>query len=697
MRCLPAYLVLASVLVGCGGGGDDESSDNAVTEQGSALLEVVALDIWARPLDPARSALSIVRDGVALENTAPPLASVTLDDPGSYVVELSSDEHRSASVELSFDGTSAAAALVATAAGEGPTPGLSVAHRERDGVMVHTVYVGLRHRWFSAQARPPRAGNRVDLHISGETAWKAASDDLRAAQDSILVTTWWWQSDFELVRNAATHASLDATERWRNTALGTLEASSAEKRVLVGQFLDQDGLLSGLTMDDELIAYAEQGGDGFEVMGQHNPTHGTFMFEPASFVFGERVIEGTPEAERPLLDEEQPLTPNVPARQVDLTAWPVSVDIDHASYHQKAIVIDGDVAYVGGMNIKDVDWDSEDHDVFDHRRMPFDATVDERLAVMDGAAEPEYGPRKDYQVRIEGPSAQDVADVFKRRWDHQKRAGVDYAGAASEFEVARDIAPIDGGIEAQVTATLPEPFFEQGIAETWFNAVDNAEHYIFIEDQYFRAPMLFERIRDRMRAVPGLRLLVITKPLSEWTDPGCFWTYQSNAMFSEFGSRYLLLQLRSFAAVETWGIDETESRFADMDVHSKLLMVDDAFMSVGSANKNNRGMIYEGELNVAIADAAFVTRERKRILSNMLPSGSAVGADVSDWFADLKAAAAFNDSVFAAWDAEGGDISLDGAPLPSAYVPRGFLYTLTFDQPDDCLLESVGPDVTSEP
>src|SRR5688572_31977555 len=245
MRCTPAYVLLASALVGCGGGSDDEADGHGITERGSAVLEVVALDIWARPLDPAKTTLQIVHDGVALENTAAPLAQVTLDDPTSYVVELASEEHKSATIELSFDGSSAAGAVVATAPGEGLPPGLSVAHRERDGVMVHTVYVGLRHRWFSAQARPPRAGNHVELHLCGETAWKAASDDLNAAKDSILVTTWWWQSDFELVRHAATHASLDATTRWRNTALGTLEASPADKRVLVGQFLGQDGILSG--------------------------------------------------------------------------------------------------------------------------------------------------------------------------------------------------------------------------------------------------------------------------------------------------------------------------------------------------------------------------------------------------------------------------------------------------------------------
>jgi phosphatidylserine/phosphatidylglycerophosphate/cardiolipin synthase-like enzyme len=263
----------------------------------------------------------------------------------------------------------------------------------------------------------------------------------------------------------------------------------------------------------------------------------------------------------------------------------------------------------------------------------------------------------------------------------------------------RDIPLEPGGLQVQVTATLPEPFWEHAIAESWLNAVDNAERYIYIEDQYFRAPMLHERIYARMQQIPDLRLVVITKPINEWTDPGCYHTYAANTLFeSSFpSSRYMTLQLRAFDYVVTWGIDETESRFADMDVHSKMLLVDDIFMSVGSANKNNRGMIYEGELNVAVVDQTFVTAQRRRILEQMLPPGVTVSDDVASWWSLLSQAASANDIVYANWEAEGGDISLDGAPLPSEYSPRGWLYHLAFNPTEECLFESVGPDMTSAP
>ncbi len=154
-----------------------------------------------------------------------------------------------------------------------------------------------------------------------------------------------------------------------------------------------------------------------------------------------------------------------------------------------------------------------------------------------------------------------------------------------------------------------------------------------------------------------------------------------------------MLQLRSFAAVVTWGIDETEARFVDMDVHSKVLLVDDVFVSIGSANKNNRGIVYEGELNVALVGDKTVRPLRRRIFQNLMP-GAPPTDDVAEWWSQLSDAAAYNDWVRANWEYEGDDINLNGAPGPEDFVPWGFVYSLDFGTLDDCLMESVGPDMT---
>ena len=352
------------------------------------------------------------------------------------------------------------------------------------------------------------------------------------------------------------------------------------------------------------------------------------------------------------------------------------------------------------MNLRRSDWDTEEHLVFEPRRMLFDSTTEERVAVVNREELPDLPPRKDYMLMIEGPSAQDAADAFHRRWEYlintvpSQDEPIPYQDNATDFEVNRAIAPVADGVQAQVTTTMPAPFSEYSIAESWFNAVRNANDYIYIEDQYFRIPMLVDAIAQRMDEVPDLRLIVITQSVSEWTDPGCAWTYLTHQeVSSRFPDRYMLLTLRAFDYVETWGINETESRFVDMNIHSKMLIVDDIFMSVGSANKNNRGAVYEGEMNVAVVDSVWVAEERRRILANMLPADVTPADDINEWWNQLYDAATWNEGVYRAWEADGFDISLDGAPVPVEYIPEGFLYPLEFGHPEDCLIESVGPDM----
>lgn len=684
------FAALAAAPVGCSDVGTDELEQTQSSE-----LTIYPLDIWAQPL-PEGYDLSASVDGKKLTTKVASDGTVRVPlKPGMTVVSVSAPDHEPLEVGVRFDGISDP---VIEGSVTTPGHGVSLGTRVDSDKRAHSLFVGLRHAWFSAEGRPARRGNQLDLFLSGEEAWQAVHADLSGATDEVLVSTWWWESDFELVRPEGLHAYMTESERRKNTILGLLESRPAHKRVLVGQLWGQDGALSGLTVDAGLTAHGAADGDAFEFLGQANPTRGKFTFQIPDFLFSPRVVAQVPKADGLDLVDGAPVSSRVAEKSVDLTAWPISVDTEHASYHQKFLVVDHEVAFVGGMNLRKVDWDTAEHLVFDSRRMNFDATTEEREAVAAKETLPDNGPRKDYMVRIDGPSSQDVADVFHKRWAQAIEDGVEHASRATDFEVRTEIGARADGVQAQVTATLPDPLDEHAIVETWLNAVARADKYVFIEDQYFRAPILNDALFARMKAVPDLRLIVITKPINEWTDPGCAHTYESAALFQgAFPDRFLFLQLRAFDTQVVFGIDETDAHFVDMDVHSKMFIVDDRFMSVGSCNKNNRGLIYEGELNVAVLDDAWVTHARRRILDGILPSGTTIADDPAAWFEALRAAAATNDAVYARWDAEGFDLNLDGAPLPADYTPRGFLYSLPFGTVSDCLLESVGEDMTGKP
>lgn len=98
-------------------------------------------------------------------------------------------------------------------------------------------------------------------------------------------------------------------------------------------------------------------------------------------------------------------------------------------------------------------------------------------------------------------------------------------------------------------------------------------------------------------------------------------------------------------------------------------------------------------MNVAVLDPDWVGAARRRIFANLMP-GLAATDDVDTWWHQLGQVQAWNDYVFANWAAEGGDLDLDGAPLPERFIPFGFVYSLAFPSADHCLIEDIGPDMT---
>lgn len=660
-------------------------------------LRVNVVDLWAQPITGATLSLVDVpsRQVIRAEDLAPNLWQI--DEPlcatRDFAIDVSATDHHAFAGTIKWlenditieSSPSSNSAWAITWDDAGPI-----------------VWVGLAHRWFAASGRPARHDNRVDLLMDGESGWGTLFAELQLAEHLVTGTSWWWESDFEISR-PANNMYLDPEERWHNTVLGALEdLQGVEKKIMVGQFVSQDGWFSNITVDDELLAHAETPGDDFEYMGQANPSSGEFRVTPPPIDFADHVIAMHGSAGD--LIDEAPADPYRAPIDVVMTEVPLGlslIDLPLASWHQKFWTIDQQVAFVGGMNAKGTDWDTSEHKAFEPRRMEFDSDSSDREDVAAKESEPDFPPRKDYITRLEGPIVQDVVDVFDRRWDYQRDEDVEYADRTTPIDVAPTTASFpgaSGGLQAQLVATMPDPFDENAILETLTRAVSQAKHLIYIEDQYFRAPILYDRIVQRMTEVPDLIVVVLTNGVSEWTDPGCYQTAIAHQRFrSLFPDRFRLYRLRAFDYVRTdctfcW--DETEAHFVDFDLHSKIVVIDDEYLEIGSCNSNNRGLLYEGELAIAVHDDTWVKAQRKRIFEAALGPGYNGDMPYRDIFAAFDERANENQRAYALWDDEGMDVDLDGDAVPAEMIPSGPLYPLSFDVPDECLIEGVGGDVT---
>jgi hypothetical protein len=219
-------------------------------------------------------------------------------------------------------------------------------------------------------------------------------------------------------------------------------------------------------------------------------------------------------------------------------------------------------------------------------------------------------PYHDVQAHLvgEGPATA-LRDLFLERWS---RCGAD------PIDVDRDLGPDPGPAlpplsfpvvptvnigPGRVAFSRTDPKGKNATIveiETLFvDAIDAAERLIFIETQYFSSTRIRKALIARMRAVgrPKLEVVVVVNERAE--------------AFKEeiaVGLRQAknLERLRQVAAAtgHALGVYFTLSDGPGKSqratyIHSKLMAVDDRFLTVGSANLTNRSMEVDSELHVS--------------------------------------------------------------------------------------------------
>ncbi|MDP6883778.1 MAG: phospholipase D-like domain-containing protein, partial [Rhodospirillales bacterium] len=116
--------------------------------------------------------------------------------------------------------------------------------------------------------------------------------------------------------------------------------------------------------------------------------------------------------------------------------------------------------------------------------------------------------------------------------------------------------------------------------------------------------------------------IYIVVTMDVWdVDGGKKYTYLAdNTLRSLFPDRYLMMELRTVDLVveDGWLSDEVVFHQQWISTHSKLRIIDDRYLSVGSCNFNNRGYKYEGELNASVLDEATATSARRQVFATLV-------------------------------------------------------------------------------
>jgi phosphatidylserine/phosphatidylglycerophosphate/cardiolipin synthase-like enzyme len=254
-------------------------------------------------------------------------------------------------------------------------------------------------------------------------------------------------------------------------------------------------------------------------------------------------------------------------------------------HHEKTIVVDGKVAFVGGIDLTNSSGDRFDSSAHAARR---------RLGWHDAAA------------RITGPAVADVAAHFALRW----------AELTGEQLPVPDPPSPAGEHTIQVVRTVAENMYDRvprgdfRILESYIRALRSAERLIYIENQFLWAPEIVEILADKLRNPPSpeFRLVAVlpAKPNNGRDDT----VGQLSVLIDAARDDDLLLAatIRSLS----------DGRDDPLYVHAKIAIVDDRWLTIGSANLNAHSLFNDTECNVVTDDPEVARDTRIRLWSEHL-------------------------------------------------------------------------------
>jgi len=280
------------------------------------------------------------------------------------------------------------------------------------------------------------------------------------------------------------------------------------------------------------------------------------------------------------------------------------------SHHQKVVVVDDEVAFVGGVDLTLHRWDTPEHRPRDGRRLDGDGH--------------EYSPFHDVHAAVAGPAAAALGELARTRWraSGRRRAKVPpLAGARTVSAWPRGLAvdgrDIDVGLARTLVRAQQDPILE--IAELTVRMIAAASRRIYAENQYLTSPVVVRALGDRL-AEPGGPEVVLVLPVVEsgWMEQGSMGLLRDRAL-GHLRRQDVEGRLRVLSPVVLDG-----EREVAVAVHSKVLVVDDQIAKIGSANFSNRSMGLDSECDLVIeagtdvSKAALVASVRDRLLAEHL-------------------------------------------------------------------------------
>ena len=321
-----------------------------------------------------------------------------------------------------------------------------------------------------------------------------------------------------------------------------------------------------------------------------------------------------------------------------------------ASLHQKLVVIDAAVGFCGGFDLTRSRWDTSAH------------RADEPRRVNPGEND-QYAPFHDVMLMVEGDIARTMHELAADRW--QRTTGDSLPRVVRDGAIPRGIRRAAGlhpaavwpkgqpahfnNVQVGLARTVPASDADAAVTEVqslYLDMIAAARRCIYLENQYFSANVLGEALARRLAEPDGPEIIaVLRRSAAGWLEAPTMGTLRT-VMLTELRAADRYKRLHVFYPVVPDPL-HSEAMVA-ADVHTKLMIVDDEWLRVGSANFANRSLWLDSECDLVIEAAgdsrcsAAIAGVRSRLLAehldvpvNMLERTTAQTASLSAVIATL--------------------------------------------------------------
>jgi len=249
-------------------------------------------------------------------------------------------------------------------------------------------------------------------------------------------------------------------------------------------------------------------------------------------------------------------------------------------HHEKVVVVDDEVAFVGGIDLTDLGGDR-----------------------YDTPAHPARGRMgwHDVTSRVRGPAVADVSAHVTERWQ---------AVTGERLEVPA-VEPGSGDVDLQIVRTVPEKLYDFApcgdfrIIEAYVRALRSAQHLVYLENQFLWSPEIANILAGKLSRPPTdeFRVLIMLpgKPNTGEDD-----TRGQLGLLAEADGgqgRFLATTIRGRSG-------NTSDR---VYVHAKVGIVDDCWLTLGSANLNAHSFYNDTEVNLVTCDTSLARDTRLRL------------------------------------------------------------------------------------